>query len=118
MMYNIGAEESIFLIFRNDTRFEKYDIDTVTFDEDKYEICGNGGGNVTKNSDVDDMEHYDEYWYMDDCGIRTGILSSEIDYIATDEKSAEKVVNAVKQSDLYIPITDLDGNFIFNPFKK
>ena len=55
---------------------------------------------------------------MDDFGIRTGIPSSEIDYIATDEKSAQKVIGAVKESGLYIPVTNLDGNLIFNPFKS
>ena len=56
-------------------------------------------------------------FYEDVYGIRTGIPSSEIDYIATDEKSAQKVIDAVKESGLYIPVTDLDGNLIFNPFK-
>ena len=56
-------------------------------------------------------------FYEDDYGIRTGIPSSEIDYIATDEKSAQKVIDSVKESGLYIPVTDLDGNLIFNPFK-
>ena len=112
-----GSKENIFLVFRNDERFKKYDNDTTIFDEDKYELCGYGGGNVIKNSDVDEMEHYDEHWYMDDRGIRTGIPSSEIDYIATDGKSAQKVIDTVKESGLYIPVTDLDGNLIFNPFK-
>ncbi len=112
-----GSEENIFLVFRNDERFKKYDNVVTIFDEDKYEICGYGGGNVIKNPDVDDMEQYDEYWYTDDRGIRTGIPSSEIDYIATDEKSAQKVIDAVKESGLYIPVTDLDGSLIFNPFK-
>lgn len=113
-----GAKENVFLIFRNDDRFTKYDIDTTTFDEDKYEICGHGGGNVIKNSNIDDMEHYNEYWYIDDRGIRTGIPSSEIDYIVTDEKSAKRVIDAVKESGLYIPVADLDGNLVFNPFKS
>ena len=55
---------------------------------------------------------------MDDFGIRTGIPSSEIDYIATDEKSAQKVISAVNESVLYIPVTDLDGNLVFIPFKN
>ena len=113
-----STKENVFLIFHNDDRFEKYSNDTTSFDEDKYEICGNGGGNVGKNWDVDEEEQYEEYWHMDDRGIRTGIPSSEIDYIATDEKSADKVIKAIKESGLYIPVTDLDGNLIFNPFKS
>lgn len=112
-----NAKESVFLVFHNDKRFERRDEDDIVFDKNKYEICGSGGGKVFKNVDTDDEEWYDEY-YMDDFGIRTGIPSSEIDYIATDEKSAEKVVDAVRQSGLYIPVTDLDGNLIFNPFKS
>ena len=111
-------KENVFLIFHNDERFEKYNNGATSFDEDKYEICGNGGGNVMKNEDVDEFEHWEEFWYMDDRGIRTGIPSSEIDYIATDEKSVEEVIKAVKESGLYIPVTDLDGNLIFNPFKS
>ena len=111
-------KENVFLIFHNDGRFEKYDNGAMSFDEDKYELCGNGGGNVIKNHDINEFEHWEEYWYMDDRGIRTGIPSSEIDYIATDEKSAEEVVEAVKACGLYIPVTDLDGNLIFNPFES
>lgn len=111
-----GAEESIFLILHNDARFERIDEGDVVFCKNKYEICGHGGGNVIKNSDLDE---YDEgYWYEDDFGIRTGIPSSEIDYIATDAKSAQRVINAVKETSLYIPVTDLDGNLIFNPFNS
>ena len=111
-----GSKENVFLVFRNDKRFKKYDDDTAIFDEDKYELCGYGGGNVIKNSDVDEMKNYGEYWYTDDRGIRTGIPSSEIDYIATDKKSVRKVIEAVKESGLYIPVTDLDGNIFFDPF--
>ncbi len=110
-----GAEESVFLIFHNDGRFERIGEDGAVFHKNKYEICGRGGGNVIKNNDLDEYE--DGYWYEDDYGIRTGIPSSEIDYIITDEKSAQKVSNAVKESGLYIPVTDLDGNLIFDPFK-
>lgn len=113
-----GAKESVFLVFHKDNRFIKYDNNITLFDEDKYEICGYGGGNVIRNGDVDDMEHYDEYWYTDDRGIRTGIPSSEIDYIATDERSANKVIKAVKESGLHIPVTNLDGNLIYNPFES
>ncbi|MBQ2622937.1 hypothetical protein IJG12_01280 [Candidatus Saccharibacteria bacterium] len=109
--------DNVFLIFRNDERFEKYDDDVTSFDEDKYEICGYGGGSVIKNKDADEFEHPEEYWYMDDRGIRTGIPSSEIDYIATDEKSVEKVIESVKESRLFIPVTNLDGIMIFDPFK-
>ena len=111
-----GAKESIFLIFHNDKRFERIKGEEGIFSKNKYEICGHGGGNVIKNGDLD--EYDDGYWYMDDFGIRTGIPSSEIDYIATDEKSAQKVISAVKESGLYIPVTDLDGNLVFNPFKN
>ena len=107
--------ESVFFIIRNDERFEKVDKNSPVFNESKYEICGHGGGKVMKNGDLD--EYDDGFWYEDDYGIRTGIPSSEIDYIATDEKSAQKVIDAVKESGLYIPITDLDGNLIFNPFR-
>lgn len=113
-----GAEENIFLVFRNDMRFERGDKDAEIFNKDRYEICGVGGGKVLKNEDADEWEEYEKRYYMDDFGIRTGIPSSEIDYITTDEKSAKKVIDAVRQSDLYIPVTDLDGNLIFNPFGK
>ncbi|MBO7131972.1 hypothetical protein J6V85_01750 [Candidatus Saccharibacteria bacterium] len=110
-LYN--SEENVFLVFHNDDRFVKYDKDSLVFDEDKYEICGFGGGNVIKNGEVDDMDYYDEYWYMDDRGIRTGIPASEIDYIVTDNNSIDKVKKAVKESGLYIPVTDLDGFLLY-----
>ena len=113
-----NAQESIFLVFRNDARFGREDEDNVILDKEKYEICGAGGGKVLKDEDTDEWDEYNEHYYMDDYGVRTGIPSSEIDYIATDKKSAEKVIDAVRQSGLYIPVTDLDGNLIFNPFKK
>lgn len=107
--------DSVFLVFWNDKRFERINENATSFNKDKYEICGHPGGKILRNGNLDEFE--DGYWYEDDYGIRTGIPSSEIDYIATDEKSAKKVIDAVRQSGLYIPVTDLDGNLIFNPFK-
>lgn len=135
--------ENVFLIFRNDKRFSVnssgYDWDNDTYYDhndnalDKYKKQHRYYGDIVYEANKYEvfppLEHYvvkkrgneeknvKTEFYEDDYGIRTGIPSSEIDYIATYEKSAKKVINAIKESGLYIPVTDLDGNLIFNPFK-
>lgn len=86
------------------------------YNKNKYEVFPPLEHFVVKHMDTSGDDSKSEM-YEDDYGIRTGIPSSEIDYIATDGKSAEKVVEAVKKSNLYIPVTDLDGNLIYNPCK-
>ena len=109
--------DNIFLIFNNDRRFINNTINndnkpSFEYQRNKYEVFPALEHFVVKNQYVDD----DDAFYYDDYGIRTGIPSSEIDYIATDEKSAAKVIEAVRESGLFIPVTDLDGDIIYNPF--
>lgn len=99
--------ESVFLVFRNNGRFSQ---NHKTIDWNKYELFPTEES-VPKNPNAG---LYDDDLYYDDCyGIRTGIPSSEIDYIVSDQNSAEKVIQYVKDSGLYIPVTDLDGNVLF-----
>ena len=88
----------------------------IVYEANKYEAFPPLEHYVVKKWGNEENNDETEF-YEDDYGIRTGIPSSEIDYIAADEKSAQKVIDAVKESGLYIPVTDLDGNLIFNPFK-
>lgn len=116
--------DSVFLILKNDNRFVENDDYANRFDD--YDDCEDDEGDLRLDQGRYEVfpfvEHFvtrydvSDSFYEDDYGIRTGLPSGEIDYIATDEKSAEKVVNSVKESGLFIPVTDLDGNIIYNPF--
>ena len=122
--------DSYFYDWDNDTYYDDYDDNAlnkykkqhryygdIVYEANKYEVFPPIGHFVVKKMGNEEKNDEAEF-YEDDYGIRTGIPSSEIDYIATDKKSAQKVIDAVKESGLYIPVTDLDGNLIFNPFKS
>ena len=101
----IGKLSGVFLAVKLDNRFQ-YELDD-SFDEvysrEKYGYFPNG------DFFVDDFPDSTEI------GVRTGIPSSAIDYIATDDDSLPNVIQQVKKCDFYIPVTDLDGKLALTP---
>ena len=101
----IGDLSGVFLAVKLDNRFQ-YELDDSldeTYCREKYGYFPNG------DFFVDDFPDSTEI------GVRTGIPSSAIDYIAADDDSLPEVIRQVKKCDFYIPVTDLDGNLSLTP---
>ena len=48
-------------------------------------------------------------------GVRTGVPSTEIDYIIVYEEDADKAIEYVMRNNFYVPVIDFDGNVLLPP---
>lgn len=102
--YEVKAYGDIILVIRDRGQWEETsDMDNPKYNPDKYELFITG---ATSERHI---------------GIRTGIASTEIDFIIatnqliSDEKRLENIFYEIARAGFYIPVVDEQGRVIFTP---